>query len=121
MAAGAKERAHEVLSALLREVKDEPRVRRIVDDALLRLRESRCRPCWWKTPKIGDDALECYECGHKLPMGEISPPVWVHVLGGYERRHGPEATDDFRNALYAAKDAKFPSPSTRRRASREGG
>ena len=56
MAAGAKERAHEVLSALLREVKDEPRVRRIVDDALLRLRSSRCRPCWWKTPEIGDDA-----------------------------------------------------------------
>lgn len=96
MAVSAEERAREVLSVLLAEVKDEPRVQRIVDDALLRLRSRRCNPHLVEDPKIGDDALVCDECGRTMPLGEISPQVWVHVLDGYENRHGPEAADDFR-------------------------
>lgn len=108
MAANAEERAREVLAVLLREVKDEQRVRRIIDDALLRLRSSRCRPHFWRMPEVGDDALACAECDQRLPFDELTPQAWAHVLAGYERRHGPGAAADFKCAFYAAQDAKFP-------------
>ena len=64
----------------------------------------KCRPHSWKTPEIGDDNLECTECGRKIDLMEISVNVRSSILNSIEIRRGPDPLDEFKAALTAAVD-----------------
>ncbi len=98
----AEARAREVLAELADELADNPRVRKVIDDAVQKLAGRPCRPHWWKTPEIGDDELTCAECGRSMRFSEINSDVRASVVNGYERRHGREAGRAFSEAYFAA-------------------
>ena len=63
-----------------------------------------CRPHHWRTPKVGDAALECEACGRRLDFAkDITPNIRASIVVGYERRTGN--ADGFRAAFNAAYDA----------------
>ena len=50
----------------------------------------RCSPHMWRTPAVGDAALVCDVCEHRLDLArDITPEVQAEILGDYRRHHGP--------------------------------
>ena len=63
--------------------------------------ERPCKPHWWKTPKPGDDGLECDVCGRRLAFATMRPDVQRSIISGYAARHGEAAGEVFKRAVWA--------------------
>ena len=72
-----------------------------------------CTPHDWKTPAIGDDALECEKCGRALRFySEMTPNIRASIMASTQARQSPGYADDFRKAMdAAAADAGRRAPS----------
>ena len=54
----------------------------------------------WKTPEIGDDALECENCSRKLDyFTEMTPRLRSSIINAND-----DERPDFREKFYAAQD-----------------
>ena len=57
-------------------------------------------------PKVGDTDLTCGECGRRMSLrGDLNGHRAATILDGYERRHGTDAGQAFREAFQAAQRA----------------
>ena len=104
----SEDRAIEGLTSLADELADDPRVHKIVCEAIDKLRGRPCRPHWWRLPVVGDEALVCDECGRRLAFAMMTPDTRSSIVDGFERRHGDEAVSDFLSALRAVESARRP-------------
>ena len=63
----------------------------------------RCNPHAWRTPVVGDTALVCDVCEHRLDLArDITPEVQADLLRDYRRHFGPIVSRNFEEALVAA-------------------
>ena len=63
----------------------------------------RCNPHAWRTPEVGDEALVCDVCEHRLDLARgITPAVQAGVVREYRRHNGPIVGGHFEEALEAA-------------------
>ncbi|MDE0391640.1 MAG: hypothetical protein OXI57_06165, partial [Rhodospirillales bacterium] len=69
----------------------------------------RCSPHAWRTPVVGDPALVCDVCEHRLDLArDITPEVQADLLRDYRRHFGPIVSRNFEEALAAAGAAPPP-------------
>ena len=67
---------------------------------------AQCSPHAWRTPVVGDPALVCDVCEHRLDLAhDITPEVQAELLRDYRRHYGPIVSDHFQAALEAALEA----------------
>ncbi len=63
----------------------------------------RCSPHAWRTPAVGDEALVCDVCEHRLDLArDITAQVKVEIVREYRRHNGPIVGGHFEKALEAA-------------------
>ena len=63
----------------------------------------RCSPHAWRTPAVGDEALVCDVCEHRLDLArDITAQVKVEIVREYRRHNGPIVGGYFEEALEAA-------------------
>ena len=63
----------------------------------------RCNPHAWRTPEVGDAALVCDVCEHRLDLArDITPAVQAEIVREYCRHNGPIVGGHFEEALEAA-------------------
>ena len=66
----------------------------------------RCNPHAWRTPEVGDAALVCDICEHRLDLAhDITPAVQAEIVREYRRHNGPIVGGHFEEALEAALSA----------------
>lgn len=66
----------------------------------------RCGPHAWRTPAVGDAALVCDVCEHRLDLAsDITPEVQAEIVRKYRRHYGPIVGGHFEEALEAAVSA----------------
>ena len=104
----SEDRAIEALTSLADELADDPRVHKVVCEAIEKLRGRTCRPHWWRLPVVGDDALVCDECGRRVAFATMTGDIRSSIVNGFERRHGKEASTEFFSALCAVESARRP-------------
>ena len=104
----SENRAVEALTSLADELADDPRVNKIVCEAIEKLRGRPCRPHWWRLPVVGDNALVCDECGRRVAFATMTGDIRASIVNGFERRHGKEASTEFLSALCAVESARRP-------------
>ena len=64
---------------------------------------AQCSPHAWRTPVVGDPALVCDVCEHRLDLAhDITPEVQAELLRDYRRHFGPIVSNHFQAALEAA-------------------
>ena len=114
--------AREALTALADETADDPRVNRIICDAIGALDGRPCKPHWWKVPASGDDAFLCEVCRRRLAFDSIGIDVLMSIFEGFQRRHGDGPADEFRRSYYRATARPDPPqpPKPERRSFSEG-
>ena len=104
----SENRAVEALTSLADDLADDPRVHKIVCEAIEKLLGRPCRPHWWRLPVVGDDALVCDECGRRVAFATMTEDIRSSIVNGFERRHGKEASTEFFSALCAVESARRP-------------
>ena len=63
----------------------------------------RCSPHAWRTPAVGDEALICDVCEHRLDLArDITAQVKAEIVREYRRHNGPIVGGHFEEALEAA-------------------
>ena len=63
----------------------------------------QCNPHAWRTPAVGDAALVCDVCEHRLSLArDVTAEVKAEILGEYRRHNGPIVGGHFEEALEAA-------------------
>lgn len=63
----------------------------------------RCSPHAWRTPAVGDEALVCDVCEHRLDLArDITAQVKAEIVREYRRHNGPIVGGHFEEALEAA-------------------
>ena len=63
----------------------------------------RCNPHAWRTPVVGDTALVCDVCEHRMDLArDITSEVKAGILREYRRHNGPIVGGHFEEALEAA-------------------
>ena len=63
----------------------------------------RCNSHAWRTPVVGDVALVCDVCEHRMDLAcDITAEVKAEVLREYRRHSGPIVGGHFEEALEAA-------------------
>ena len=63
----------------------------------------RCNPHAWRTPVVGDVALVCDVCEHRMDLArEVTAEVRADILREYRRQYGPIVGGHFEEALEAA-------------------
>ena len=63
----------------------------------------RCNPHAWRTPVVGDTALVCDVCEHRMDLArDITAEVQADILREYRRHNGPIVGCHFEEALEAA-------------------
>ena len=66
----------------------------------------RCNPHAWRTPEVGDAALVCDICEHRLDLArDITPAAQAEIVREYHRHNGPIVGGHFEEALEAALSA----------------
>ena len=80
---------------------------------------ARCSPHEWRTPAVGDAALVCDVCEHRLDLAnDIAPESQAEIVRDYRRRCGPLVGRHFEEALEAAVRAARSGRGTRETAAR---
>lgn len=65
----------------------------------------RCNPHAWRTPTVGDAALVCDVCEHRLDLvRDITSEVRAEIVREYRRYYGPIVGGHFEEALKAAQE-----------------
>ena len=63
----------------------------------------RCNPHAWRTPVVGDAALVCDVCEHRMDLArEVTVELQAEILREYRRHYGPIVGGHFEEALEAA-------------------
>ena len=63
----------------------------------------RCNPHAWRTPTVGDAALVCDVCEHRLDLvRDITSEVRAEIVREYRRHYGPIVGGHFEEALEVA-------------------
>lgn len=63
----------------------------------------RCNTHAWRTPVVGDAALVCDVCEHRMDLArDVTAEVKVEILREYRRHYGPIVGGHFEESLEAA-------------------
>ena len=63
----------------------------------------RCSPHAWRTPVVGDKALICDVCEHRLDLArDLTDEVKAEIKREYRRHNGPIVGGHFEEALETA-------------------